>query len=268
MVLLHVSASTPALPALPSLPPLGLSPADRSLLPKQRKQKFMQSKACQTDVTELAELRVMQQALSEVRKELGTMSAELSHAERRVRNEVQEEMEGRMRKFERKTKEKVDFFKKRQESSVGTIRRAVQATLVSAKAQQENDLRREFDERAAAESVEVVALRAEMQKMVLLVDGYKEESKKLREKLDSQRGGPAPKKASKVLGVEDGAPSADDAETRAAALEAQLASRDATIKALREQLARYNPAAASAADAAAGATPKPPPAQSRRGSVS
>ena len=245
MVLLAVSASTPA---LPSLPPLGLSVADRSLLPKQRKQRFMQHKGCQTDVTELADLRLMQQQLVEVRQELSTVNSELKHAERRLRNEVQEEMEARMRRFERRTKEKVDFLKKRQESSVTVMRKALNATLASAKAQQENDLRRDYEERKAAESVEVVELRSAMQRQALLIEGYLDENRKLQAKLQQLK----PQPVSKARRTSD---DAEDAEGRMASLEAQLASRDATIKALREQLARYQPSDASGAQASSSNSP-------------
>ena len=125
--------------------PLGLSPADRSLLPMQQKQRRAKAVSCQTDVLELADLRELQQQLFDVRQELSTVNAELSHAERRLRHEVREEMEERMHKFERRTKEKVSFLKQRQESSVTVMRKASKAQLESAKAAHEHSLRVEAE---------------------------------------------------------------------------------------------------------------------------
>ena len=109
MVLLHHSATTPNLPSLPPIGPLsgplgpvalGLGPGDRSLLPhQQRRAKHMQTVACQTDTKELVELRVLQESLSAVRDQLTTVSAELGHTERRLRSEVREEYDDRMRTF-------------------------------------------------------------------------------------------------------------------------------------------------------------------------
>ena len=103
----------------------------------QQKQRRAKAASCQTESTELADLRQLQQQLFDVRQELSTVNAELSHAERRLRHEVREEMEERMHKFERRTMEKVQFLKQRQVSSVTTMRKASKAQLESAKVQTE-----------------------------------------------------------------------------------------------------------------------------------
>ena len=138
------SKSTPYLPTIGSSSaavrasrefPLGLSPADPTLLPKQQRQRRMKHVSCQTESTELADLRKLQQQLFDVRQELGSVNAELSHAERRLRHEVREEMEQRMLKFERRTMDKVAFLKQRQASTEHVMRKASKAQLESAKTQ-------------------------------------------------------------------------------------------------------------------------------------
>ena len=56
----------------------------------QQKQRRAKHIACQTDSTELADLRLLQQQLFDVRHELNSVQQELSHAERRLRHEVRD----------------------------------------------------------------------------------------------------------------------------------------------------------------------------------
>lgn len=120
MVLLH-SATTPNLPPLGPVA-LGLGPGDRSLLPhQQRRAKRMQTIGCQTDAAELVELRQLQSSLKEVREELTTVNGELGHTERRLRNEVQEEYDERMRTFEKRTRDKLRYLKQRQEQGMSVM---------------------------------------------------------------------------------------------------------------------------------------------------
>ena len=238
MVLLH-SATTPNLPSLPPIGPLGgplgpvalgLGPGDRSLLPhQQRRAKHMQTVACQTDTKELVELRVLQESLSAVRDQLTTVSAELGHTERRLRSEVREEYDERMRTFERRTKEKVKYMKQKQEQSVTTMRKALNAQLGIVKLQQEAELRQEADRHAEQVAAEAVSLRAQLEQQELRIAAHVRENAELREQME-RRGTAAPTPAK--CGFDDGS------EAKVAQLEAQLASRDATIKALREQLSK------------------------------
>lgn len=213
--------------------PLGLGPADRSLLPQQQKHRRNKHIGCQTDTTELADLRAMQKQLFSTREELATVNSELHHAERRVRHEVREEMEERMRKFERRTMEKVAFLRQRQESSVNTMRRASKAQLEGAKAQNEHSLRAEAERLRTAAEAEIMTIRQELEQKDLLLQGYKRDNRLLQERVDlleMATKGKAPP-------INKGASSLDVAEATAQ-LEAQLQSRDATIAALRDQLAR------------------------------
>ena len=212
--------------------PLGLSPADRSLLPMQQKQRRAKAVSCQTESTELADLRQLQQQLFDVRQELSTVNAELSHAERRLRHEVREEMEERMHKFERRTMEKVQFLKQRQVSSVTTMRKASKAQLESAKVQTEHALRTEAEAKQRVHEETIAMLRQDLEQKDLLIAGYKRDNATLKEKLDIlQLHSKGEKKGS-------AAPSQLDVAEQTAQLEAQLASRDATIQSLRDQLAR------------------------------
>ena len=213
--------------------PLGLSPADRSLLPMQQKQRRMKTVSCQTDVGELADLRELQQQLFEVRKELGTVNAELSHAERRLRHEVREEMEERMHKFERRTMEKVTFLKQKQESSVSVMRKASKARFESAKQVTEHKMRTEADARQREHDETIAMLRQDLEQKDLLIVGYKRDYVDMKEKLE--RSG---LQANSKGGERKGGPSQLDVAEQTAQLEAQLASRDATIQSLRDQLAR------------------------------
>ena len=201
----------------------------------------MQTVGSQTDVTELIELRQVQQSLTDVREELTTVNAELGHAEQRLRNEVREEYDERMRTFERRTKEKVSYLKRRQEASVGAMRKALNASLVQAKVMQESELRIEYEQHAARCAEEARALRTQLEQQELRLAAREQENHDLREQMDKRGaagGGPPPPRRSMAAAEES-------ADGRVSQLEAQLASRDATIKALREQLAKLQAAPAA-----------------------
>lgn len=207
--------------------PLGLGPADRSLLPDQQRQRRNKHVSCQTSATELADLRLLQEQLFEVRQELASVNQELSHAERRLRHEVREEMEEKVRKFEKKTMERVAFLRQRQEKSVSVMRKASNAQVESHKSQIEGTLRSEHQRVRAGEERELGNLNHQLEQRDLLIAGYKRENRELRDQIEmlKSRDNPAALKRG---------PSSDET----ASLEAALANRDATIKALREQLAR------------------------------
>ena len=208
---------------------LGLSPADRSLLPLQQKQKRNKHVGCQTDTTELAELRTLQTQLGSVKKQLSDVGSELAHAERRLRNEVREEMEGRLAKYEKRTMEKVTFLKQKQRSGVDIMRQASKAQLESKLAEMEHTMKAEYQAIRAAEEAELEELRAALEQKSLLLAGYERENSMLRQKagMGGAGGGGGGARGGKQLDV------AEHAQ-----LEAALAQRDAAIKALREQLAR------------------------------
>jgi len=212
--------------------PLGLGPADRSLLPDQQRQRRAKHVSCQTSATELADLRLMQEQLFQVRQELSTVNQELAHAERRLRHEVREEMEERVRKFEKKTLEKVAFLRQRQEKSVTVMRKATNAQMESHKSHVEGTLRGEHERLRAGELREMSSLAQQLEQRDLLIAGYKRENRELREQIENlkSREGSAPSMNKKASSASNG--------DESAALEAALAQRDATIKALREQLAR------------------------------
>jgi hypothetical protein len=211
--------------------PLGLGPADRSLLPQQQKQRRNKHISCQTDSTELADLRTLQEQLVSVKEELTAVNTELVHAERRLRHEVREEMEERVRKFEKRTMDKVAYLRARQESSVSTMRKASRAQLESFKAQTEGSLRQEHESVRTGELAALEQMSTRLEQQELLIAGYKRENRELRERVELLRGStssaPTMKKQSSL-----------DVAEQTAQLTAQLAQRDATIKALRDQLAR------------------------------
>ena len=212
--------------------PLGLGPPDRSLLPDQQRQRRHKHVGCQTEETELANLRLLQEQLFAVRKELTSVNGELVHAERRLRAEVRDEMETRIAKFEKKTKEKVAFLKQRQENSTTTIRRASSQQLHNHIEEAVGTIKEQHARLREGEEREITSMKQRLEQQDLLIAGYKRENNELREQIEKVResagrgGGDAPSK--KAAAAENGQ----------AQLEAQLAQRDATIKALREQLAR------------------------------
>ena len=177
MVLLHsqtlpqIVQRQPGRGGGPPAAPLGLSPADRSLLPHAQRQRRNKTVACQTDATELIDLRVLQQQLFDVRQELSSVSSELAHAERRLRHEVREEMEEKVAKFEQRTMEKVAFLRQRQESTMSTVRKASKAHLESAKVHVEYRIRSEHEALRAAEERVLERLRADVEQKSLLIAG-------------------------------------------------------------------------------------------------
>ena len=215
--------------------PLGLGPADRSLLPDQQRQRRNKHVGCQTSSSELADLRTLQEHLVQVKQELATVNQELVHAERRLRHEVREEMEERVKKFEKRTMEKVAFLRQRQESSVNTMRKASRAQCESHKAHTEGVLRAEHDRKRKGEEAALAQMASQLEQRDLLIAGYKRENRELREQLERLRDNASPPPLGKKLS----SPMQQlDVAEQTAQLEAALAQRDATIRALREQLAR------------------------------
>ena len=211
--------------------PLGLSPADRSLLPQQQKQRRAKHVACQTESTELADLRQLQQHLFDVRQELDSVTAELSHAERRLRHEVREEMEERLRKYETRTKDKIAFLKEKQASTTTVMRKATKAQLESAKREVEHAIKVEHENLRAVDEQRIAQMEVDLEQKALLIAGYKRDNHQLQERVEQLQAlskGAAPSKKASEL----------DVASATADLEAQLASRDATIQSLREQLSR------------------------------
>ena len=215
-------------------PALGLGPSDRSLLPDQLRQRRMKHVSCQTSATELADLRQLQEQLFQVRQELGSVNQELAHAERRLRHEVREEMEERVRKFEKRTMEKVAFLRQRQENSVNLVRKASKAQVESHKAHTEGTLKAEHDRVRASEEAEYARMVQQLEQRDLLIAGYKRENRELREQIERIKDAPPPPGLNKGKS----STSAVEVAEQTASLEAALMQRDATIKALRDQLAR------------------------------
>ena len=176
---------------------------------------------------------MLQQQLFDVRQELGSVNAELSHAERRLRHEVREEMEQRMQKFERRTMDKVAFFKQRQESNQHVMRKASKAQLESAKVHAEHRFRTEADASKAVLEAMLSAMRQDLEQKDLLIQGYKRDGQALKEKLDMLQAASGMGSGAK----RGGSSSQLDAAEQTAQLEAALQSRDATIAALRSELA-------------------------------
>ena len=128
--------------------------------------------------------------------------------------------------------EKVAFLRQRQESSVSTMRKASRAHMDSHKAQTEGLLRAEHDALRASEEAALAHMAQRLEQQDLLIAGYKRENRELRDQVERLRGGgqQAPTLSKKQSSL--------DVAEQTAQLEAALAQRDATIKALRDQLAR------------------------------
>lgn len=227
------SASAPVLPKLrcaaePSAsftPAIGLSAPDASLLPRQRRHRLRQHVGCQTEVSELSDLRSMQVAHEEMRRELATVKRELDGAERRLRHEVRAEMEARLRKFETKTREKVAFIKQRSESSLGALRRATDGKMRSAVVQAQRQLQAQLTADTASLTEAASSAEREAQRQQCLTDGYMRENRDLRMQLNALR--------ESIAGRDAGA-------AAIAQLEAAVAREQATVKALREQIKELN----------------------------
>jgi len=104
--------------------------------------------ACQTDITELADLGRLQTSLDGVRAELAAVTAELARAEKRMRHEMRNELELRMRAQEVRCLERVTFMRKRTERHVGQVRAASRTRLSAAQLRHERQLETQQDTHA------------------------------------------------------------------------------------------------------------------------
>lgn len=105
----------------------------------------------------------------------------------------------------------------------------------NAKIEQEAEIKKANDVQYASDSRELLAMRAQMEQMETRINVLMADNGSLREQIEKRGASAAPSGG----GNRRGSLAADEgAEKRVAELEAQLASRDATIKALRDQLAK------------------------------
>lgn len=100
---LHASASTPLL--LPSIRTDHVAVPSRPI--RSPGTKIRTHMSCQTEVSEISELRTMQNKLQALRQELTSVNKELHSTEQRLRHEMQLEMEARMRMLGERCTQKV-----------------------------------------------------------------------------------------------------------------------------------------------------------------
>ena len=113
---------------------------------------------------------------------------------------------------------------------MSTVRKASKAHLESTQAQTEHELKAEHERLRAIEEAQCERMAQQIEQKDLLIAGYQRENRELRERIErSESTAHAQGGASKRQ--------TNDAD-QTAQLEAALAQRDATIRALRDQLAR------------------------------
>jgi len=223
-----------------SLPSLVSSSSGPLPSPAPRR-KIRQHVACQTDASELVELRSLQAKLSEVRKELADVTRNLGYAEQRLRYEMREELELRMKMQEDSCSDRVVFMRKRSERHVGQVRAASKSRLNAAITLHQRSLADEHrvlstkqaDLESREQEREASATERQTTCEMLLAENRRLQAEIVQLKhavpAAPNRGERRPSDA-----TEDGP---DPAAVTVPRLEAALASRDRTIAVLRQQLA-------------------------------
>ena len=147
-------ASSPSLPLIaPSASAGALSGIARG-----SRQRCRSHVACQTNVTELAELSTLQASLRAVREELRVVTFELGRAEQKMRHEMRNELEMRLRAQEMRCMERVSYMKRRAERHVSQVRAAARTKVQTQTTRHRNQLTEEMEEMEAhAEEVKAHA---------------------------------------------------------------------------------------------------------------
>ena len=97
--------------------------------PPRRRGRLRSHAACQTDETELGELVKNQDTLATVREELNAVRLQMMHCEARLRHELRQEMETRVRSHDARNADKLAFLRKRSDTHVGQVRAASRTRL-------------------------------------------------------------------------------------------------------------------------------------------
>eukprot|EP00965_Chrysotila_dentata_P070643 2335782-Pleurochrysis_carterae.AAC.3 len=221
----------------PTLPAIHAS-ASASVLPPRRP-RLRNHVGCQTDHSELVELRALQTKLNEVREELDSVSRELGFAEQRMRHEVRDEVESRLRVQEERCNERVQFMRKYTDRHISQVRAASRISLDTARTAHRRAIEQEklsvAAEKARADAkVENAANKA--QKEQGLVQVLLQENHALRVQIEElKRKTATPALLDRVPSERAAASSAQGLQV--VKLEATLLSRDKTIAVLRQQLA-------------------------------
>lgn len=111
--------------------------------------KIRRHAASQTEVSEIPELRSLQLKIGQVTKDLAHVTFELQTTERRIRHEMQAELEARMRLQGQKCAEKIAFMRQRAESHMASVRASSKIRLRSQLGHRERMLGDELDEQAS-----------------------------------------------------------------------------------------------------------------------
>ena len=120
--------------------------------PPRRRGRLRSHAACQTDASELGELVKNQDTLATVKAELEGVRLQMMHCEARLRHELRQEMETRVRSHDARNADKLAFLRKRSDTHVGQVRAASRTRL---SALQATHRRAAAEARAAAAAVVV-----------------------------------------------------------------------------------------------------------------
>ena len=97
--------------------------------PPRRRGRLRSHAACQTDASELGELVKNQDTLATVKAELEGVRLQMMHCEARLRHELRQEMETRVRSHDARNADKLAFLRKRSDTHVGQVRAASRTRL-------------------------------------------------------------------------------------------------------------------------------------------
>lgn len=144
-------------PSLPLIAP-SASAGALSCIARGSRQRCRSHVACQTNVTELAELSTLQASLRAVREELRVVTFELGRAEQKMRHEMRNELEMRLRAHEMRCMERVSYMKRRAERHVSQVRAAARTKVQTQTTRHRHQLTEEMEEMEAhAEEVKAHA---------------------------------------------------------------------------------------------------------------
>ena len=217
--------------------------------------------ACQTDVSEIPEVRILQMRLQAVRDELVTVNQELQSTEQRLRHEMQREMDARLRMLGERCTQKVAFVRQQAERHMSSVRAASKMNMTRKLAAADRTMHLELAAKATAEQKargQTGQSKKEYESLYSLATGYARENLSLHRLLKELQSRPAsmssprnssPRALSAALDTSGlasdvGSAPAVDAARRAEAsaesrrFELTLAARDATIVSLRGEVER------------------------------
>ena len=145
MVVLTAAASQPVL--LPNIRTDQLPPRVR--IERIPGSKIRNHVACQTEKSEIPELRNLQLKIAKVTTELARVTAELEHMEQRLRYEMQDELEARLRLQGQKCADKITYMRQRAEQHMASVRASSQVRRTKEIEEQGRQLHGEIDKQTS-----------------------------------------------------------------------------------------------------------------------